>query len=278
MVMMRDPPGDPVASHAGGGRALAKAGIAVTKNVLAKECAAANAPFFTYAKRRRPFVMLKAAVSLDGRVATATGESKWITGAAARADGHAYRNRLDAILVGIGTVLADDPGLTTRGVRGGRDPIRVVVDSDLRTPITAKLLPRNGDSVARVIIATVTGAHSEPNAPRVKALRERGAEVWTSQRSDGGVNLRLLLEALGVDADVRSVLVEGGATIHGSLLAAKLVDRIRLYVAPIVLGSGPSWATIAPPLDLVDAPRLATPRLVGQFGDDIVLETDLSTT
>ena len=268
--------GDPIASHAGGGRALRKAGIAVTKNVLAEECAAANAPFFTWAMLHRPYVLLKAGISLDGRVATATGESKWITGAAARADGHGLRNRLDAILVGVGTVLADDPALTTRDVRGGRDPIRVVVDSRLRTPTNATLLPRNGGSDARTIIATVRGPHSRPTSARVRSLQARGAEIWALPRAKTGVDLRVLLETLAVAADVRSVLVEGGASIHGSLLAAKLVDRVRLYVAPVVLGSGPAWANAVPAPTLAAAPRLGTPRLVAHVGSDVVLEIDVA--
>lgn len=181
------------------------------------------------ARRARPRFTLKAAISLDGAVATATGESRWITGAAARRDGHRLRARRDAILVGIGTVLADDPRLSCR-VRGGRDPIRVVVDGRLRTPLDAALL---GDS-PRTIVATTVAAP----AARERRLAARGAEVWRLGR--GEVDLGALAGRLAA-AGVRSVLVEGGPTLHRGFLAAGLADELVLYLAPRALPGGLSW-------------------------------------
>src|SRR6185295_15359059 len=162
---------DPIPGHGGGARVLRRAGIAVTTGVLAAECADANRGFVSWATRGRPWFVLKAGMSLDGKIATATGESRWITSEAARADGHRLRDRLDAIIAGVGTVLADDPQLTVRGVRGGRDPIRVIVDSQLRTPATARVLPATGGSDARTIIATTEAAPAD----RAAALTAAGA-------------------------------------------------------------------------------------------------------
>lgn len=244
---------DPIASHGGGARAIEKAGIEVVRGVLADECAEANRAFFTWARARRPFVVLKAGASLDGRVATATGESRWITGEEARAEVHRLRDRLDAILVGVGTVLADDPQLTVRGVRGGRDPRRVVIDSRLRTPLDARVLP--------AIIATTKDAP----AARQRRLEQAGAEVWRLP-GKGRVDLRALCKKLA-DGGITSLLVEGGPRVHAGFLAADLVDEVHLYVAPMVIGGdGPSWVGAPGVARLKDAHRLqfAEMRRVGQ--------------
>ena len=248
---------DPIAGHAGGARRIARAGIAVTTGVLAEACREANQPFFTWAERGRPWVVLKAAVSADGRVALSTGESRWITGEAARADGHRLRDRLDAILVGVGTVRADDPRLTVRGIEGGRDPVRVVLDSRLRTPATAAVLPAN--------VAPTTRAP----AARRRRLEAAGAEVWTVRADrQGAVDLRAVLRRLA-RRGLTSVLVEGGPRVHASLIAAGLVDEVRLYQAPIVLGAGPTWVGDLGVTRLARAPRWA------RFGDPVALGPDL---
>jgi diaminohydroxyphosphoribosylaminopyrimidine deaminase/5-amino-6-(5-phosphoribosylamino)uracil reductase len=226
---------DPIASHSGGLRLLRRAGIDVEVGVLGAACARANLGFVTWATRQRPAFTLKAAITLDGKIATVTGESKWITGAAARDDVMRLRDHHDAVLVGIGTVLADDPRLTARRP-GARDPIRVVIDRRLRTPLDASLLP--GRAGPRTIIVTGTQAP----ARREAALIARGAEVWRlPAHRDGRLDLRRLgpkLTAIGV----LSVLVEGGGEIHAYLLAHGLADELVLYVAPrIVGGPAKSW-------------------------------------
>lgn len=234
--------GDPIRSHAGGAAWLVRQGVEVTRDVLRAECAELNRAFVTWARERRPLLVLKAAATLDGRVATHTGESKWITSSAARRDGHRLRDRLDAIVVGVGTVLADDPALTVRGLRGGRDPVRVVVDSRLRTPPTARLLPAHSRSRVRVIVATTERA---PRS-RERALQGAGAEVWRLPAGEGGrVDLAALAGGLA-EAEVTSALVEGGPGLHAAFAAADLVDEVRLYLAPRVLGGearsvGPGW-------------------------------------
>ncbi len=242
---------DPVDGHGGGLRRIAAAGIEVATGVLADDCREANLAWFTWAERRRPRVVLKVACSLDGRVATVTGESRWITGPEARADGHALRDRTDAILVGVGTVLADDPRLTARDIVGGRDPRRVVVDSRLRTPATAKVLTAGGTALGPPIIATTERAA----AARVRRLEATGAEVWRLRADRAGrVSLPHLLRRLAA-AGVCSLLVEGGPRVHAGLIAAGLADELRLYQAPVVLGAGPTWTDTIGLSRLTRAPR-----------------------
>src|SRR5262249_55251755 len=158
-----------------------------------------------------------AAMTLDGKIATVAGESRWITGEAARADGRRLRDRNDAILVGAGTVVADDPQLTARG-RGLRDPVRVVLDGALRTPAAARLLPALGGSRARTIIAT----REDAPARKARRLEAAGAELWTLPAAkDGTIDVRALAARLGAEK-ITSVLVEGGGRVHASMLAAGL--------------------------------------------------------
>jgi riboflavin-specific deaminase-like protein len=181
----------------------------------------------------KPFVTLKFAQTLDGRIATATGESKWISGPEARKFAHELRSKNDAVLVGIGTILADDPRLTVRLVEG-RDPIRVVVDSRLRIPTRASVLR---DGAARgTIVATTPGADQNRKAE----IERLGAEVMVveSDRADQSrVDLKRLIAELGARG-LSSILVEGGAGIITSLLAQRLVDRLVVAVAPKIIGRG----------------------------------------
>ena len=227
---------DPFPGHGGGAARVAAAGIAVTGPVLEDECARANAPWLTFAREDRAHVTLKAAMTLDGRIATRTGVSRWITGPEARADVHRWRDRLDAILVGAGTVLADDPLLTVRGVAGGRDPVRVVLDGKLRIPPRARLF--HSGSPARTLVATTRDAP----ARRVLALESVGAEVLRLPASAGRIRPLALARALAARG-ILSVLVEGGGDTHAAFLADGLCDRLLLYLAPRAVGGAraPSW-------------------------------------
>ena len=269
---------DPVPGHGGGARLLARAGVAVTRGVLGAACEDANAGFFTWARRGRPRFVLKAAVTLDGKLATVGGASRWITGELARADGRRVRERTGAILVGVGTVLADDPRLTARTPRG-RDPVRIVVDSRLRTPPGARLLPATSGSRVRTIIATTAAAP----AARARRLEAAGAEVWRlpAGRTRGGrgkaasragrVDLAALAARLGA-AGLTQVLVEGGAEIHAAMLAAGLADEVRLYVAPLVVGGpAPSWVGGAGVAALADAWRFELAAAPRRIGPDLML-------
>ncbi|MEO8702632.1 MAG: bifunctional diaminohydroxyphosphoribosylaminopyrimidine deaminase/5-amino-6-(5-phosphoribosylamino)uracil reductase RibD [Kofleriaceae bacterium] len=226
---------DPIPGHGGGIEHLRRAGIAVSVGVLREHCERANAGWLAVARYGRPAFTLKAAITLDGKIATVGGQSKWITGDAARADVMHQRDRHDAVLVGIGTVLADDPWLTARAP-GARDPVRVVVDSKLRTPVTARLLPKRRGP--RTIIACAEAAPARAE----RALAAKGAEIWRlPAHRNGRVDLLALAKRLA-EAGMMTVLVEGGGELHANLLERRLADELVIYVAPMTVG-GPakSW-------------------------------------
>lgn len=254
---------DPIPAHGGGIAVLERAGLSVSR-ALVEECDLANLPFRTWALTRRAAFTLKAAITLDGKIATVGGESKWITSEAAREHAHRLRSTHDAILVGVGTVLADDPQLTSR-IADGRDPVRVVVDSDLRTPPAAKLLPRKKG--ARTIIATTERA----SRTRAAALQKQGAEIWHLPEHKGHVSLAALAGKLAEES-LQSVLVEGGGEVHAALLAADLATDLQLFVAPVIVGGpAPSWVggTGVPKLSQAHRFRfVGEPRQVG--GDLLV--------
>ena len=210
-----------------GVRCLRGAGIEVEVGVMEAEARRLNEAYCKHIATGMPFVALKAAMSLDGKIATAAGESKWITGERARAAAHRLRARHDAVMVGVGTVLADDPELTVRKSRG-RTPLRVVVDSRARTPPRARLL--TADERAPVIAVT----RQAPRA-RVRRLERAGAEVWVVGSQRGKVELKGLMRRLGTEG-VQSVLVEGGGTLGAGALAAGLVDRVYFFISPRIIG------------------------------------------
>lgn len=217
---------DPNPRVAGNGFAsLMAAGVHVDTGVLGAEAAALNAGFFSRMQRGRPRVLCKLAMSLDGRTAMASGESKWITGEAARADVQRLRARSCAVVSGIGTVLADDPRLDVRG--GERQPLRVIVDTALRTTPVARVLAPPG----RALIV-----HSVVDSARESALRDAGADLMHLPADDGRVALLALLERLAA-RECNEVLLEAGATLAGAFAQAGLIDEYRIYMAPVLLGS-----------------------------------------
>ena len=257
---------DPIRAHGGGASWLSARGVEVVRGVLEAECKEANRAFMSWARKGRPLFVLKVAASLDGKIATRTGESKWITGPVARADGRALRARLDAIIVGVETAIADDPRLTARG-KGMRDPVRVVLDSQLRTPPSSQLLPANTRSRASVIIASTESA---PKA-RERRLVAAGAEVLRLPTDGDHPCLHSLSQALAARG-IASALVEGGAQVHGSFLDAGLCDELRLYLAPKALGGpGHSWLGGQGVGALQDAFRLRWHGEPQRLGDDILL-------
>ena len=221
---------DPFMAAAGGGEALRAAGIDIEAGHLADEASADLLPWLTAVRRRRPHVTWKYAATLDGRTAAADGTSRWITGEDSRRDVHRLRAQADAVVVGIGTVLADDTQLTVRDWPTTRQPLRVVVDGKARTPLSAHIL----DNAARTLVAV--GVDADPE--RVKPLRESGAGVIELPRRDGLVDLSALMAALFEREQLR-VLLEGGATLAGSFVHQRLVDTVVGYHAPALLGAGP---------------------------------------
>lgn len=264
VMAMRDP--DPRVN----GRGLAMlrgAGIVVEEGLLEAEARALNAGFFRRIQAGMPVVTLKLASTLDGRIATASGESRWITGEAARREVHALRARHDAILVGSGTVLADDPDLTCRIPGMERVPmLRVVADARLRTPPTARLV--RGAELAPVLIITAPGHPPAAQAPFIEA----GADIVTvPAHAAGGLDLPSLLRALG-RRGVTRVLAEGGAGLAAALLRQGLVDRLVWFHAPAVMGGDGHPALLGLRLAALSAmPRF---RRTSQraIGDDMLSE------
>lgn len=258
---------DPHAPAAGGGKVLQAAGVAVDVGDGAEAALAQNVGYLSWTVRRRPWVLLKSAVSADGKVATIAAESKYLTGAAALADVHRLRNAVDAILVGIGTVLADDPALTCRGVRGGRDPVRVVLDSTGRLPEAARVLDPDRSRASGAPTLVYTGHGTTPQFER-RVFSRGGEVVQVNESEPGRVDLAAVLADLG-ERGLYTVLVEGGPTVHAALLSAGLADAWRTYWAPLVLG-GPAPGPVGGRGvgALAAAPRLTPPR-VTRLGADV---------
>jgi len=264
IVAMRDP------NRQVKGRGVARlhrAGIEVIVGCLREEAEELNEAYIHWIKTGRPFVILKAAMTLDGKIATAGGESRWITGEEARRQVHRMRSQVDAVMVGIGTVLHDDPQLTARlPGRAVRQPVRVIVDSRLRIPFTAQVLSRKGGG--EILIATT--AHA--SKPRIEKLQRLGVTVLILPTEQGRVSLRACVIELG-KRGMTSVLLEGGSEMNASAFSAGLVNRLRLYMAPAVLGGQDAKGIVggASPASLTDAWRLKDVR-VTRVGEDLLLE------
>ncbi len=253
--------GDPNPKVSGRGfAALRAAGVEVGAGLLEDEARELNVGFVSRVTRGRPWVRLKVATTLDARTALANGESQWITGEAARADGHRWRARACAILTGIGTVRDDDPHLTVRDVETPRQPLRVLVDSRLEVPLTARLLDGGNLLVAAAI--------EDPS--KAAALRDRGAEVVVLPNASGKVELEDLVRELGRRA-LNEVHVEAGFKLNGSLVAAGVVDELLVYIGPKILGESARGMFNLPGVErLADARRLRLTE-VTRIGEDVRL-------
>jgi len=229
---------DPNPRVAGAGiEALREAGIEVEVGLLREQENRLNEAYRKYITTGRPFVTLKLAMSLDGKIATRAGQSRWITGERARAVAHRMRADSDALLVGVATVIADDPLLTARHVRAHRQPLRVIADSKARTPPGAKII----HAADRPPVIAVT---EQAGDGCVRALREAGAEVLVMPERAGRVNLAALLDELG-RREVASVLVEGGGEIAASIIEEGLADKLVVFMAPKIIGGADAPSAVA---------------------------------
>jgi len=256
---------DPNPRVSGGGiAALRQAGVEVEVGLLREDENHLNEAYRKHITTARPFVTLKLALSLDGKIATRTGQSRWITGERARRIVHRLRARSDAVMVGVGTVLADDPELTARGVRAARQPLRVVADSQARTPPAAKIIHA---SDRPALIAVTAQAPDE----RLRGLRAAGAEVAVLPERDGRVDLDALLDELG-RREVASLLVEGGGKLAGSLIEQELVDKAVFFIAPKIIGGAGAPTAVAGRgvAEVADARRLRDVRC-RRSGEDFMI-------
>lgn len=252
---------DPNPLVAGQGLAMLRAaGIETASGLLESEARELNIGFVSRMTRGRPWLRLKAAASLDGKTALNNGVSQWITGPDARQDGHRWRARACAILTGIGTVRDDDPQLNVRAVATTRQPLRVVVDSKLETPLTARILQGG-----QVLIAAAVD-----DEKRANLLRSAGAEVLVLPNAAGKVELKDLLEELG-RRGINEVHAEAGFKLNGSLLREGLVDELLLYLAPCLIGHAASGVFNLPELATLDGKRRLQIRDLRQVGEDIRL-------
>jgi diaminohydroxyphosphoribosylaminopyrimidine deaminase/5-amino-6-(5-phosphoribosylamino)uracil reductase len=271
VIAQRDP--NPLVNGRGAA-ALRRTGMSLTLGIARLEAETLNKAYVHWAKSKRPYVILKAGMTLDGQIATSSGEAKWITSTSSRREVHQLRAEVDAVVVGIGTVLADDPSVTARlGTRFQRlakkQPLRVVVDSRLRTPLDARILRRVDG--ARTLIATTRAAQ----AGRRLALERLGVDIVVLPAVKGRVSLLALMSELG-KRGITSVLVEGGGELNAAMLRTNVVQQVRLYVAPLLLGGIDAKGMIGgkSPRRLASALKLKRVR-TKSLGGDIVVEGEL---
>lgn len=263
-VGSRDP--NPLVSGKGN-EYLRSKGIEVIEDYMRSECDEINYVFFHYITTKKPYVIMKYAMTLDGKIASVTGNSKWITSEAARKKVHEDRNRYTAIMVGTGTVLADNPELTCR-LEGGINPVRIICDSHLKTPIDSIIVETAGE--VRTIIATcMSEEHFEP-------YKNKGCEVIHISECDGHIDLNELMITLG-SMNIDSILLEGGGTLNWSALNSGIVSRVQAYIAPKLIGGGSAPSPIrGEGIKMMnDAIRIVNSRII-RLGDDYMIEGDIA--
>lgn len=264
---------DPNPHVAGGGfAALRRAGIRVDVGLRAAEAAEVNAPFIKLVREHRPWVILKWAQSLDGKIATRTGDSAWITDEACRTHAHRTRGRVDAILVGIGTVLTDDPVLTCRAGRPRRIATRIVLDTLLRTPLRAQLV-----RTARKIPTWIFHSVAAP-ARRARALARTGCVLHPVRHTHTGLSLPAVLDVLG-QHQLTNILVEGGGRTLGQFFDAHLADELHVYIAPLLIGGAAATGALHAngAATVADALRLPAEGHVRRLGSGCFLGARIAT-
>ena len=249
-------------------KAMRAAGIIVEGPLLAPECAQTNAIFLHYISAKTPYVLMKYAMIMDGKIATYTGASKWITASAARQDVHQDRSRFMAIMVGSGTVMLDDPELTSR-IPDGKHPIRIICDSRLQTPLDAKVVRTARDY--RTIIATC-----QQDPIRQQAYLAAGCELLVMPELDGHLDLKALMHELG-RLGIDSVYLEGGASLNAAALSAGIVQKVKTYIGPKIFGGQTAKTPVAGQgVAYPDQAYLLANATVKKLGEDILIESEVS--
>lgn len=243
---------------------LRKAGIKVEVGVLERECQRLNEAFCKYILKNQPFITLKAAATLDGKIATRAGDSKWISGETSRRFVHRLRDAVDGIVVGIGTILTDDPMLTAR-IKGGRDPYRIILDSRLRIPEEARVV---NDSPSKTIVVTTELAPQD----KIERLEKKGARVFVIDSSQGKVNLKACLSRLA-EMGMVHLLVEGGSQVNGSFLDQGLIDKLVLFLSPKLIGDSRAVGIFCGQgISRVEEAILLKDFKVKRMGEDLLFE------
>lgn len=261
--------GDPNPLVAGKGiEILRMHGVEVIEHVLQDECDRINEVFFHFIQTKRPYVVMKYAMTMDGKIATHTGESKWITGEEARNHVQQQRNRLSGIMVGVGTVLADDPLLTCR-IPQGRNPVRIICDTHLRTPLDAQVV-KTADEV-KTILATCS-----TDGKRRRIYEEAGCQVVCVKERDGHVDLQELMEVLG-QVPIDGILLEGGSRLNWAALQSGIVQKVQAYVAPKLFGGADAKTPIGGKgVALPKEAFMLTNSRISRLGEDFLIESEVS--
>ncbi len=260
---------DPNALVAGKGvRALREAGVEVVTQVMKEECDALNPVFFHFITTKTPYVLMKYAMTMDGKIACDTGKSQWITGEEARSHVQETRDALMGIMVGIQTIISDNPRLTCR-IPGGRNPIRIICDSHLRIPMEAEVVQTA--KKMKTVVATVSSEQE-----KISALGEAGVKVLITDSADGKVDLQDLMQKLGQEK-IDSILLEGGGTLNQSALQSGIVNHIQIYLAPKIFGGTGKYTPVSGiGVKEPDEAYLLINRKIGIFGEDILLDYDVA--
>ena len=259
---------DPNPLVAGKGiRILKDHGIEVTENILKEECDKLNEAFFYYIQNKKPYVVMKYAMTMDGKIAAYTGESKWVTGEAARIHVQEQRLKYTGIMVGVGTVLADDPMLTCR-LENSRNPVRIICDSHLRTPLTSKIV-RTAETIPTIL------ASSSKDQQKIKNYEELGCQVLYVPEKNGHIELNRLMELLGA-AKIDSILLEGGGSLNWSALESGIVQKVQTYIAPKLFGGEEAKTPVEGKgfPDPASAVLLKNSEII-RLGDDFLIESEV---
>ena len=250
-----------------GAKLLTEYGIKVEVGLLEKECRRLNRVFNKYVSTKRPYVVMKYAMTADGKIATSSGESKWITGKAARVSVHKLRKKLSGIMVGVSTVIADDPMLDCRLPEPAKNPVRIICDTTLRTPLDSKVV-QTADKID-TIIATAC-----EDSKKITTYENSGCKVLKVPKVNNGIDLNYLMNEIG-NLGIDSILLEGGGTINYSALECQIVDEIHVHMAPKIFGGNSKSPVEGLGIDRIDKAIQLNPISTTWVGEDLIIENEV---